>query len=336
MNKNQTNLKLNVFVKDLPADLTPAELEKMFSTLGEVKSTKISLAPQVTVVTEGTRKIRQVDLSSPPVSNGYGFVCFQNEDSARRAVTEQAVEAIKVIEYKPKERNEIRKVFNNIYVKNFKPEWTEKDLRDLFEKYGDIKSLIVMKKAGKDGQEKPFAFVCYEKEGQPNYGPECAEKAVNDLHEKELDGFKIYVQAALPADQRQAQVLREQQRFKNSKKKCNLFVKGFPATYTADDLKRLFEQFGETESVKILPTQDGQPSSRAFVCFKQPDSAANARARLHSYTIDGKPLFVTNYELPEIRKKQQADAKDKADFLNLRKQNAAPIDSSLLQRPDTI
>jgi hypothetical protein len=30
-------------------------------------------------------------------------------------------------------------------------------------------------------------------------------------------------------------------------------------------------------------------------------------------------LFVTNYELPEIRKKIQADAKDKADFLNMKR-----------------
>jgi hypothetical protein len=34
--------------------------------------------------------------------------------------------------------------------------------------------------------------------------------AVNDLHDKEIDGFKVYVQLALPQAQRQAQVLREQ------------------------------------------------------------------------------------------------------------------------------
>lgn len=196
--------------------------------------------------------------------------------------------------------------------------------------------MIVLKKKDKEGIEKPFAFVCFERPGQPTYGPECASRAVEDLHDKELDGFKIYVQPALPADQRQAQVFKEQQRFKNSKKKCNLFVKGFPATYSSDDLKNLFSQFGEIESVKILPTTEGQNASRAFVCFKTPDSAAQARARLHQQTIDSKQLFVTNYELPEIRKKQQADAKDKADFMNLRKQNSAPLDPSLLQRPDTI
>jgi len=65
-------------------------------------------------------------------------------------------------------------------------------------------------RTGKDGIEKPFAFICYEREGDRNYGPECAMNAVNDLHDKEIDGFKVYVQLALPQAQRQAQVLREQ------------------------------------------------------------------------------------------------------------------------------
>ena len=101
-------------------------------------------------------------------------------------------------------------------------------------------------------------------------------------------------------------------------------------------MRAVFGQFGEIESIRILPTQDGQPSSRAFVCYKQPDVAATARSNLHNYIIEGKHLFVTNYELPEIRRKIQADAKDKADFLNMKRQTAAPIDPSLLQRPDTI
>jgi RNA recognition motif-containing protein len=106
--------------------------------------------------------------------------------------------------------------------------------------------------------------------------------------------------------------------------------------YTEENLRGIFGHFGEIESIRILPTQDGQPSSRAFVCYKQPDVAATARSNLHNQIIEGKHLFVTNYELPEIRKKIQADAKDKADFLNMKRQTAAPIDPSLLQRPDTI
>jgi len=84
--------------------------------------------------------------------------------------------------------------------------------------------------------KRPFAFVCFDKEGDAIHGREAANRAISDLHDKEVDGFKLYVQQAIPAEQRQAQVLRDQIRFKNSKKKCNLFVKNFPASYTKDRL----------------------------------------------------------------------------------------------------
>lgn len=114
-------------------------------------------------------------------------------------------------------------------------------------------------------------------------------------------------------------------------------MKNFPPEFTDENLRQLFGDHGEIESVKILPTHEGQPSCRAFVCFKQPDSAALARSKLHQQIFQGKQLYVTNYELPEIRKKQQAEAKDKADFYNQRKQFATnTIDASLLQKPDTI
>ena len=79
-----------------------------------------------------------------------------------------------------------------------------------------------------------------------------------------------------------------------------------------------------------------QQTQRAFVCFTSPDSATKARIGLHGSTVDGKQLYVANYELPEIRKKQQAEAKDKADFMTMRRQNAPAFDPSLFARPDTI
>ena len=245
----------------------------------------------------------------------------------------------------PKDPREARKVYNNIYVKNYPADWTEANLREIFDKYGEIKSLVQMSKKGKDGLEKPFAFVCFDKDGDKSYGPACADAAVKDLHEKEVaEGLKIYVQPAIPSEERHAQVLREQTRFKNSKKKCNLFVKNFPQEYNEKNLEDIFAPFGPIESIKIIqPRQEegGQGQSkvgpRAFVCFKQPDSAANARAALHQRSFEGRNLYVTNYELPEIRKKLQTEARDRADFLTQRKlNNTAPIDSTLLQRPDTI
>ena len=138
------------------------------------------------------------------------------------------------MKYQPKDHREARRIYNNIYVKDFNPKYDAEQLKAIFGKYGEIKSCVVMQKADKKGNIKPFAFICYERQGDPSYGPECADRAVLDRHLKEIDGDEghlLYVQPALPRPLRQAQVAREQTRFKNSKKKCNLFVKNFPNNF---------------------------------------------------------------------------------------------------------
>lgn len=83
-------------------------------------------------------------------------------------------------------------------MKNFNPSWNEQDLRAFFSRYGDIKSVFIALSKDREGNEKPFAFVCFDKEGDANYGAACADKAVADTHGKEVDGFTIYAQAAVP------------------------------------------------------------------------------------------------------------------------------------------
>jgi polyadenylate-binding protein len=275
----------------------------------------------------------RIDDSVPCVSNGYGFVCFENEEDAKKLIGLGTFEAVQAIQYQLKDPKSIKKQYNNIYVKNFDPSWDEAKLREVFGKFGNIHS--VMMKNDINNAERKFAFICFHDPENKDHGFQAADRAVQELNDPNPNG--LYVQPALTSIERQGVIRREQQRFKNSKKKCNLFVKNFPPEFTDENLRQLFGDHGEIESVKILPTHEGQPSCRAFVCFKQPDSAALARSKLHQQIFQGKQLYVTNYELPEIRKKQQAEAKDKADFYNQRKQFATnTIDASLLQKPDTI
>ena len=74
-------------------------------------------------------------------------------------------------------------------------------------------------------------------------------------------------------------------RYKNSKKRCNLYVKNFHPKTTEEDLTELFSKHGEIESIKLYKKEEA--AIYAFVCFKQPDSAAKAKAELHGHTIDG-------------------------------------------------
>ena len=88
-------------------------------------------------------------------------------------------------------------------------------------------------------------------------------------------------------------------RYKMSKKRCNLYVKNIPENFTNNDLQNLFKQFGEIENTKVLP-EEGK-ALYAFVCYKAPDSALKAKEHLHGQVVEGKQLYVNNYEIREIR-----------------------------------
>jgi len=82
----------------------------------------------------------KISLNPDHTSRRYGFICFATPESAREALKSGPYEVVK---YAPKDKRDFRKAFNNIYVKNFPFEWTEADLRKMFEPYGHIKSLVL-------------------------------------------------------------------------------------------------------------------------------------------------------------------------------------------------
>lgn len=103
-------------------------------------------------------------------------------------------------------------------------------------------------------------------------------------------------------DDREKEKNRETLRYKQSKKRCNLYVKNFPPEWTEDQLKNFFEKYGETEKGGIrINKSPNNNNVFAFVCFKSPESASNAKQHLHNQTVDGKTLMINHYEIKESR-----------------------------------
>ncbi len=73
-----------MFLRSIPKDWTSKKLEETFSTVGPVKSAKVSLAPVLkTEVNPTGKKFTVVDETQPCNSLGYGFVCFEMEEHAK-------------------------------------------------------------------------------------------------------------------------------------------------------------------------------------------------------------------------------------------------------------
>ena len=77
---NQEYKNCNLFVKNLPYDLTEEKLKEIFSKCGEIKSVKISKFLLVTKISD--------KFVESETSRGFGFVCFTSEEGARKAKEE--------------------------------------------------------------------------------------------------------------------------------------------------------------------------------------------------------------------------------------------------------
>lgn len=133
--------------------------------------------------------------------------------------------------------------------------------------------------------EQPFAFVCFDDESDKSKGPEAANRAVTELHGREIvEGDKtyhFYVQKALKKVEREIEKKKDMLRYKNSKKRCNLYVKNFPANTSKAQLEELFGRYGKIESIKLLPEEGA--ALYAFVCFEKPENAFEAKVNLNQF-----------------------------------------------------
>ncbi|KAG5896487.1 hypothetical protein JTB14_005866 [Gonioctena quinquepunctata] len=165
----------NVFIKNLDKNIDNKAMYDTFSAFGNILSCKVAL-------------------DDNGYSKGYGFVHFEAEEAANKAIekvngmllNDKKVYVGKFIPRveREKELGERAKQFTNIYVKNFGPNMSDDKFYDMFHKFGIITSSVVMRNI--DGSSKGFGFVAFA-------DAKSAEKAVQEWNGNELDGNILYV-----------------------------------------------------------------------------------------------------------------------------------------------
>jgi polyadenylate-binding protein len=278
----------NVFIKNLDKTIDNKAMYDTFSAFGNILSCKVAQ-----------------DASGD--SKGYGFVHFETEEAALQAIDKvngMLLNDKKVFvgRFVPRKEREIElgekaKRFTNVYVKNFNEAMTEEDLQKMFEKFGKITSLKLMK-SDEDEKNKGFGFVSFE-------DAETAESACGELNGTEVNGKTIYVGRAQKKAERQMELKKKFEQMKLERmtrfQGVNLYVKNLDDTIDDERLRTEFAPFGTITSAKVM-CEEGRSKGFGFVCFSSPEEATKAVTEMNGRIIVSKPLYVALAQRKEDRK----------------------------------
>ncbi|WP_289490139.1 hypothetical protein, partial [Klebsiella pneumoniae] len=119
------------------------------------------------------------------------------------------------------------------------------------------------------GKSKGFGFVSFERH-------EDAQKAVDEMNGKELNGKQIYVGRAQKKVERQTELKRKFEQMKQDRitryQGVNLYVKNLDDGIDDERLRKEFSPFGTITSAKVM-MEGGRSKGFCFVCFSSPEEA---------------------------------------------------------------
>ncbi|XP_051575197.1 polyadenylate-binding protein 1A-like [Myxocyprinus asiaticus] len=275
----------NIFIKNLDKSIDNKALYDTFSAFGNILSCKV--------------------VCDENGSKGYGFVHFETHEAAERAIEKMngmLLNDRKVFVGRFKSRKEREaemgaraKEFTNVYIKNFGEDMDEEKLKEIFGKFGPALSIRVMTDDG--GKSRGFGFVSFERH-------EDAQRAVDEMNGKELNGKQVYVGRAQKKGERQTELKRKFEQMKQDRmtryQGVNLYVKNLDDGLDDERLRKEFAPFGTITSAKVM-MEGGRSKGFGFVCFSSPEEATKAVTEMNGRIVATKPLYVALAQRKEER-----------------------------------
>ncbi|CAI5459499.1 unnamed protein product [Closterium sp. Yama58-4] len=253
----------SLYVGDLDASVTEAQLFDLFSQVGPVASIRVC-RDMVT---------RQ--------SLGYSYVNFSSSQDAARALdllnfTNVAGRPMRIM-FSHRDPSIRRSGTGNIFIKNLDKSIDNKALYDTFAAFGSILSCRVA--TDDSGASKGFAFVQFEKE-------EVAKAAIEKVNGMLIAGKQVFVGPFVRKQDRSSNDSdgmgggggggdrsgnnQQQQQY------TNLYVKGLGEETTDEELLKVFLAFGAIKSAVVMREADGRSKGFGFVNFEKAEDAAKA------------------------------------------------------------
>ncbi|XP_071776860.1 polyadenylate-binding protein 1-like [Centroberyx gerrardi] len=276
----------NIFIKNMDESIDNKALYDTFSAFGNILSCKV--------------------VCDEKGSKGYGFVHFETQEAANRAIDTMNGMLLNdrkvfVGHFKSRKEREMEfgakaMRFTNVYIKNFGEDYTDEKLKEVFSAFGRTLSVRVMK--DERGRSRGFGFVNYDNH-------EDAQKAVEEMNGKEINGKILYVGRAQKRMERQGELKRKFDQIKQDRiqryQGVNLYVKNLDDSIDDERLRKEFAPYGTITSAKVM-TDASQSKGFGFVCFSSPEEATKAVTEMNGRIVATKPLYVALAQRKEERK----------------------------------
>jgi polyadenylate-binding protein len=298
-NTQRYNNEANLFVKNIPVEVTPREFYEKFLSYGDIISAKLCEDE------DGN-------------SLGYAYVSYYDSSSCDKAIVELDDKdfwgnklEVKRFQKKNERMNNLT-TNKNLYIKDLPSTFTDSDLKGLFSTFGTIAWAKVLD----DKSGRKFAILSFDNE-------DSTLKAIEKMKGFKIGEHEIFVDTLMKKSDRQ-KLLFNRINESNSKlnsmyRNCNLHIRNLPEEFDEKQLEELFAKYGEIKSVKvpkfILETKVNNEKKEylmskgfGYVCFTDPENAKAALDDMNNKFIPGhedakRPLLI-DYFMPKTERKQ--------------------------------
>lgn len=162
-----------------------------------------------------------------------------------------------------------------------------------------MSSLLIQK--DENNNSKGFGFVNF-------VNSEDAERAVEQLHDTEYYGKKLFVSRAQKKSEREDELRRQHLQELRIEKPVkyqgvNLYVKNLSEEVNDEILRKEFSKYGQITSAKVMRDEiTGLSKGFGFVCFTLPEDATEAVLKMNGHKILSKEIYVALAQRKEDRR----------------------------------
>lgn len=214
-------------------------------------------------------------------SSVFAFIEFESEQQARRAIedlnyTKIQDIPIRLITNNKKTKEIINSKQGNLCITNLSPAIEVSQIYEVFSQYGEILTCKIPFEIINDPERRViscgYAYVQF-------LNPNDANTAMEDLQGSTIFGDPIKIEQFVKLDRPNPET-----------SFTNCYIKNIPSSYTDDDLRALFSEFGEVVSSKVSTDSSGKSQNFGFCSMKTHEQALNAIESINGRIIEGKEI----------------------------------------------